>query len=180
MKMGNYFLWLLGLCVILTASQCKKSVGPPPDNPYGLPNATQTGANIFACRINGQNWISKTDIFHLGGGIQNDSLGMHGSVVKDNSFQDIGISLYKNLQQGNLYNLGDSLKGHFFYITDSSCVSAGSWNSIIRSNSISGSLTLTRLDRTNKIFSGTFNCRIPIPQCDTLNVTDGRFDVKYY
>lgn len=179
MKTRNYFLWLLGLCVILTASRCKKNVGPPPDNPYGLPNATQTGANIMACRINGQNWISKTDIYHFWGGIQNDSLGITGTAVGVD-FQVIAINLYKNLQQGSLYNLGDSLKGRVFYLADSSCVNAGSWNSIIRSNSISGSLTLTRLDRTNKIFSGTFNCRIPIPQCDTMNVTDGRFDIKYY
>jgi len=179
MKTRNYFLLLLGLCVILTASRCKKNVGPPSDNPYGLPNATQTGANIFACRINGQNWISKTEIFYMGASLGNDTLGITGS-AGSYSFQDIIINLYKNFQQGSLYNLGDSLKGRLFYLADTSCLGAGGRGSIVTSHAVSGSLTLTRLDRTNKIFSGTFNCRIPIPKCDTLNVTDGRFDIKYY
>jgi hypothetical protein len=43
-----------------------------------------------------------------------------------------------------------------------------------------GELALTKLDKINKIASGTFNCIIPIPNCDTLKVTDGRFDIKYY
>ncbi len=66
------------LQALLGCSGCKNSPSPAVDNPYGLPNATQTGANVFACRINGQNWISSTSILAMGAGIFNDSLRITG------------------------------------------------------------------------------------------------------
>ncbi len=49
-------------------TSCKKDTTPEADNTYGLPNASQTGANILACRINGKNWVSNQGIYALGGG----------------------------------------------------------------------------------------------------------------
>ena len=39
------------LVVISITTSCYKSPPPVYDNPYGLPNATQVGADIFACRV---------------------------------------------------------------------------------------------------------------------------------
>ena len=63
MKNTFYYLTLLFL---FSFSQCRKNTGTPTDNPYGLPNATQTGANIFACRVSGQLFISNSDFYHMG------------------------------------------------------------------------------------------------------------------
>ncbi|UOQ73225.1 hypothetical protein [Hymenobacter cellulosilyticus] len=39
-----------------------------------------------------------------------------------------------------------------------------------------GSLTITRLDLTAGIISGTFSFTLYKPGCDTIRVTNGRFD----
>jgi hypothetical protein len=41
-----------------------------------------------------------------------------------------------------------------------------------------GTLTITRLDLTNGIIAGTFEFKLAKPGCDTLRVTQGRFDGK--
>lgn len=44
----------------------------------------------------------------------------------------------------------------------------------------SGKLTITRLDKVNRIISGTFNTTLFEPSCgDTIRITDGRFDMKF-
>ncbi len=40
--------------------------------------------------------------------------------------------------------------------------------------SIEGFLTLTKYDLPNRIFSGTFEFTLAMPECDTLRVTEGR------
>lgn len=163
---------------LLGCSGCKNSQSPAADNPYGLPNATQTGANIFACRINGQNWISSTSILAMGAGIFNDSLRITGEDGKL-FFQRLTINLCQKQQQGSVSNLVDTTKGFIDYLSDSSCLSSGSRTAIIETKSISGTVNLIKLDTHNKIVSGTFDCIISIPHCDTLKITNGRFDIQY-
>jgi len=43
---------------------------------------------------------------------------------------------------------------------------------------LDGQLTLTRLDEQAGIIAGTFEFTIAKPGCDTIRVTDGRFDKK--
>lgn len=163
------------------ANQCKKGTDNymNDDNPYGLPNATQTGRDIFACRVNGQNWIAKTDIYNLGAyvSIGNDTLsfGAGGGGIP---FSRLSFFI-RNPQQAITYRLNDlQTKYGWVFITPASnpCVGA-TYNSY----SIDGSLTITKFEVATKIVSGTFNCIIPLPNnCDTLKITDGRFDIKYH
>lgn len=46
-------------------------------------------------------------------------------------------------------------------------------------NTISGILTITKFDKVNYIISGTFEFTTALNGCDTLRITDGRFDIKY-
>jgi len=78
--------------------------------------------------------------------------------------------------QGNIYKLG-SVIDSLIYATTSTCLGV-SFN-VTTSNAINGSVTLTKLDKSNNVVSGSFSCAIPIPNCDTLKITDGRFDIKY-
>lgn len=43
----------------------------------------------------------------------------------------------------------------------------------------SGSLTITKLDRANRIISGTFKATLAKSGCTTIQITDGRFDMKF-
>ncbi len=177
MKTFKFLLSAFLITTLFTFNQCKKDkiTEPAPDNPYGLPNATQTGANIFACRVNGVSWISKTDIYNLGASISNDTLNLGGG-GGGLLMNGLGFSI-KQIQQGQSYLLNTTIypSGNVF-ITNAinSCVSG-----TLNARTISGTLILTIYDLTNKIVSGKFSCTIPIPQCDTLKITDGRFDIKY-
>lgn len=177
--MKNAFALLVFIIfqTLLGCSGCKNSPSPTADNPFGLPNATQTGANIFACRINGHNWISSSSILAMGAGIFNDSLRITGEDGKQ-FFQRLTINLCQQ-QQGSVSNLVDTTKGFIDYLSDSSCLGSGSRSAIIEMKSISGTVNLIKLDRNKKIVSGTFDCIISIPHCDTLKITNGRFDIQY-
>ncbi len=160
------------------ANQCKKGNNDvQPDNPYGLPNATQTGANIFACRLNGQNWISLRDIAHLGGGIINDTIGISGGLNSGNGAQDIILNVKGNFQQNFQYTINNTNVLAQF-TTTRLCNSATVGFYLY--SSIDGFLKFTKIDQTNKIISGTFQFNIIRQNCnDTLRFTDGRFDIKY-
>ena len=43
----------------------------------------------------------------------------------------------------------------------------------------SGSITLTRYDVSSRIISGTFRAQFKTTTCDTIYLTDGRFDFKF-
>ena len=164
----------------LLFTNCKKERNKTePDNPYGLPNATQTGANIFACRVNGVNWISGKGIYNLGGGVSNDTLNCWGS-LKDVDYLDIlEIIIPGGAAQGRQYNLG--LGGNGTIKNDLNKTCNGSLGSNIQHlQSVSGEILIEKIDKINKIISGTFHCKIPVPTCDTINITDGRFDIRYY
>ena len=170
---------LLFLCFCF--AQCHKDKTPAPDNPYGLPNATQTGAGVFACRINGTNAIAKNDIYHQGGGVHNDTLGIFGSSPSGRFFNIISLGVYGNLKESVTYNFKDSIHTFCLFGTDSTCQLIVSVTNTYPKN---GSFILTKLDTTHKnttqnIISGTFSFKVPISGCDTLNVTDGRFDISY-
>jgi hypothetical protein len=159
------------------ASQCKKgSTDVQPDNPYGLPNATQTGANIFACRINGVNWISGTGITILNGGASNDTLSLTGADGGANYFERLTIQVFGGAIQGSQKQITTTSSTKLFLNTNRTCQGIGS---VSTNYAVEGNITLTKIDKTNKIISGTFNCKIPMPNCDTLKITDGRYDIGY-
>ena len=168
------------LACIFIFAQCKKDKNSPePDNPYGLPNATQTGANVFACRVNGVNWVSGKGIYKMGGEVSNDTLSCWGIRKDTDHLNDLVIQLRGGAAQGGQYSLSATGSNYIRYVLGKTC------NGYLGSNfltlfSTSGSVTISKIDRINKIISGTFNCKVPVPTCDTLYVTDGRFDIRYY
>lgn len=169
---------LLFICFCF--AQCHKDKTPPSDNPYGLPNATQTGAGVFACRINGVNAIAKNDIYHIGGwmSVSRDTLRVFGS-FGEKYFQVLSLgTIKKNRQIDTPYSFQDTLLTSFLYGADSTClgISAG-FGDILNANGI---IIYSKIDTVNLIVSGIFNCRIPVPNCDTLHVTEGRFDITYH
>jgi hypothetical protein len=166
------------LCLILFSSaECKKNNTPVvADNPYGLPNATQNGSDIFACRVNGQNRIAKTTSGSQGGYITKDSVSVGGAFGKA-SFENIALLVYGKVNLNTPYRLDDTVKTKFFYDSDSSCF--GITADVVKVFKASGTVTFSRIDSVKRIISGTFLFNVPIPNCDTLYFTDGRFDINF-
>ena len=167
---------LIFFCIFLlnTTLSCKKHKNDA-DNPYGLPNASQNGANVFACRINDQNYIAYNDINHIGASISNDTI-LIGGRTKKPYYESLLIQIKTGSAGVGTYTINNNSFAE--YITDSLCT--GLVTSLYQFHAISGSIQLTKLDKTNKIVAGTFNLVIPVTNCDTLKIIDGRLDINYY
>ena len=171
-------LLLLFSTTLFTA--CKKDKGEDQ-----LPPATQTGANTFGCLINGE-------IYTPQGFEQNHP---NFDMVVDPTFENgnFGFSTFNKNKKLRL-NLGtNSIKNTgILYIQDTSKplhigVYNDNSNCYFSPGTINyydyysvGNLTITRYDLTNGIFSGTFEFILydPATSCDTIKVTQGRFDKK--
>jgi hypothetical protein len=181
MKRGLKILLIsIVFCGLFCFAQCKKDRNKPkPDNPYGLPNATQTGAGVFACLINGEKFIAgDKPVYGNGAQLREDTLAIAGEPTLGAYFKGIQFTIQTNIQQGKIYYI-DSVMTIAVYGTDSTC--EGISSNVTISYSKTGTIQLAKFDTINKIVSGTFDgLAFPIPGCDTLHVTNGRFDYHYY
>jgi hypothetical protein len=164
---------LLPILALALLTQCKKN---DPDPASQLPPATQTGANTFGCLINGQCWIP----FGTGNySIYYDPNYRHGTINISATLPGSG----KDYQNITLFS--DSLKSVGRYpltflkhqeavFSNTKACSFFSGDPHYRK----GTLTVTRLDAQAGIISGTFEFTLAKAGCDTLKVTQGRFDKK--
>lgn len=92
------------------------------------------------------------------------------------SYVVIGIYVKPFLHEKKEYVI-DSSDVMAVLITDSICQG---FTGRMRSFSKAGNLVITKFDTTRRIVSGIFDgLAFPIPGCDTLHVTNGRFDYYY-
>ncbi len=182
--------WVLILFCFLSL-HCKKTAVDAE-----LPPETQTGAGTFACLINGAVWQYKNaDNFfttpktrwefdpsmyggylYIGGiryvdGVNSTDLL---SLVSDSLlFKKEKIINKPNLEFGVRFIRNDS------NVNECKDYSTAAINDTTRNFYSSGKLTISKLDQTAKIIAGTFYCTIKQNGCDSLKITDGRFDIKY-
>lgn len=168
-------------CLLL--AQCKRDT-PTPSAVDTLPPATQLGYHTFGCLVNGQaltptlqllsNFYTLVyDPTYAGGSIQIKVQNYTGSTsVKRLRYLTIGVA---NVTHTGMYPFTIGPTSGVFY-TDtgvaSPCDTYGT-NSITY---LQGQMNLTRFDTKNGILSGTFNFKLAQLGCDTLRITDGRFD----
>ncbi|MEI9945326.1 MAG: hypothetical protein WDN26_14060 [Chitinophagaceae bacterium] len=150
----------------------------------GLPPATQEGKNTLGFLLNGETWEPKGSngtanlSIDFDPGFNNGILGIAAyRIITSNNREYFGIGIKENLNTYNapatfslsnsgLFRLRFENNGCSYFSTDAD-------------TNVSGSLTLTKLDRTNHIISGTFNASVSKTGCETINITEGRFDMKY-
>jgi hypothetical protein len=147
----------------------------------GLPTATMTGRNIFACKINGEPWISERGS-EMVGSVRNDTLAVRGEMKTSTTLEVIQLALLGTFSptQTN-YPLIDTSKSYAHYIKFGAkdCFdSAQSYGDYVSLKIANGFVTISKAD--NGIVAGTFEFSVPTDKCDTLKITDGRFDLRYY
>jgi hypothetical protein len=176
----KYILIVIGY-LLLTGLSCKKSSNQQEDE---LPPITQTGAKTFGCLVNGKVFIPKGSD---GSGRSNFKAiyeyfnGRPYLLVDARQF----INGFPN---GTIILSVDSAftTGIYPIVTSKRMVNFG-WDTYSHTCGVSitdsttfktGTINLTKVDVANGIFSGTFNCKIKPANCDTINITEGRFDYK--
>ena len=169
------------VCVTSLSFQCRKD---KPDVQNELPPVTQSGQNIFACHINGDSWISDKGLSNMGGAISSDSFDVVGTrQYSDGHLEKLLIRLYGSYNPSiTTYSLNNTTTSYAIYNRTSakSCFSiSGGYGDVIVRKVTGGTVTITKRDTINRIISGTFSFYVPTDFCDTLKVTDGRFDIKY-
>lgn len=136
-----------------------------------LPPATRTGKNTFGCLVNGKAWVTRTSIdataFYQEGVLTITAFVVGNGIDQGMSFEirDLNLST-KKYDLGNPFEqfatFGDS-RTNCSYVTEGN----------------SGFLSITKLDNTNRIISGEFNFKVFTDECDTVRITEGRFDLTY-
>lgn len=143
-----------------------------------MPNASQTGANTFARLINSKKFIAYYDpSYGIRVKLKSDTLGIGGQKKQGRYFEYMGFQIVGKFTNNSIYNI-DKVGNYGIYRTDSTCTGI-SFNET-DSYAIDGMIQLTRFDTIKKIVSGSFTLTFPISNCDTLHITNGRFDYKYY
>jgi len=82
------------------------------------------------------------------------------------------LSIYKQSLSQNIISL-NQIASHAKY-NSSNC----SNQIIVTDTIVGGKLILLKADTINEIFSGTFEFTVVDSQCDTIKITNGRFDIK--
>lgn len=174
-------LRLMPLLLSLLLTQCSWLL-PKQEAQPELPPPTREGKNTFGCYINGKPWIPKGragTVSNLNMTYDPDYAGGSFEVKafrkEEDGREDMGIILDSLRQTGSYFLDKPGRRQAVFLGTDSDC-----WH--LRGDSYyrSGSVTITRFDMQAKVIAGTFEFVLAKPGCDTITVTDGRFDMRIY
>ena len=134
--------------------------------------------------LNGQTWTPQGFNGTANLSIDFDS-GVNNGVV--------GIAAYRIITSNNREYFGLGISDSLNFLTPPFTISLSNQSlfrlrfennncSLFSSDSdtqVSGQLTITKLDRVNRIISGTFNATLSKSGCTTVQITDGRFDMKF-
>ena len=179
--MKSYKILFSGFFLLLLITSCSKDVDD-------LPAATQTGANTFGAKVNGEFWVpAKFGIIPADNLLKARYSSPESILITANNFskspnetsfeiQITGVTgpgtyyLNQNVIRPTRYGYGFFEKRRFTPEEEYQT-----------SNHFTGSVTITRLDNVNKIVSGTFefNAESLSNPGQSIQVTEGRFDIKY-
>ena len=161
-------------------AECKKN---KPDS-NGLPAATQDGKNTLGFLLNGQPWKPQGSNGTANLSIDFDA-GVNNGVC--------GISAYRIITSDNREYCGVGIKDSLNFDTAPFTISLTNtslYRFLFSNNNceffstdidtqVNGTLTVSKLDRTNRIISGIFNATLSKTGCTEIKITDGRFDMKF-
>jgi hypothetical protein len=174
-------LWL-ALFTVLVVVSCKKDIDE-------LPEPTETGANTFGAVVNGELWgpmkhrIINSEVLKAQYYSNGRLLIKVGNYASSPTETDMEIYLY-NVQGTGTYQVNENTgrepmpAANYMYFEKRRLTPINTW---ITSSTHTGTVTITKLDKENKIVAGTFSFDAlsigmnPV----ALKVTDGRFDLKY-
>jgi hypothetical protein len=156
----------LGLCI-----SCDLGLGiHEPTELEKLPPLTTTGENTFGYLLNGEAIVVKNSLkitaiyqhgqLQLGGGLSNERFDIDLAMFLSDPLE---INLSYDVAEKSTFTDFDDFLDCKYELTDA----------------YAGYIEFSKIDRSNFIISGTFEFSTATAQCDTVHITDGRFDVQY-
>ena len=182
MKNINFAFLIILCCTILPG--CKKWFEGT--NYNELPPITTSGKNTFGCKVNGQVWVPKGYLgtpglaFDLDYGI-NDGTFNIAAVRRESSNQESGIAVSGDGLNTLTYPTTVSLSSKslfllkYFMVRPDYC-ETNTKDSLVF---VDGKITITKLDKVNRIFAGTFQAKLRSNECGPIDITDGMFDISF-
>jgi len=180
-------LLYLSLLSLTQCSKCKEELFPKkPPTPAVLPPETQIGARACGCRVNGTTFATLNTIKCNGDWQGLNTLAISGTLNRTSSYDDdvFGFNILLNgpLRSGQSFALSpfnqpiNPAASQF-----AATAIANGYQCSYRGNYVkSGRVELTKFDGVQRIAAGRFAFTIyEVGGCDTLRVTDGRFDVNF-
>jgi len=171
MKNKKWILILFTAYTVCMSLSCKKDK---------LTKATQTGANTFSCKIDGVIFKpSESGGFFSGNPLIVNNWPIDGFTIRARKYKDDNNSVPRNviLKLSYLKTIGSYPLITYPYGQYEIDYSGGP---VYRTDAThTGTVTITRCDTVNQIYSGTFSfTAIDKNTNNVVKVTDGRFDVK--
>jgi hypothetical protein len=198
--MKNKKLQLLATLLIATAllhfngCACKKQIL----GPDGLPPITDTGANTFGCMVNGKLFVPDGKGFYgLTGMVPlicaydildgRHNLFLSGAIRTATTISSVYLGCDSlALIEGQTYilkldSMGNASAGYRHSLRNSDGSGTINTYSTANDTNLTGKLTITHLDKFQRIISGTFwfNAVNDQNPYDTVKITQGRFDMKF-
>ncbi len=194
--MKKWFLVTAVLTSLVFFSSCSDDGDDSADDSSGVP-ATTTGAGTMGCKVDGNKWVAGYSVPTPGVpsayGVSSGSyIVVWGFKVNintttlENTTETIG--LYVSATEPGTYNLtfGTGINYGVYGLTQTSGTGTVTKNLVYVTNATNatGTLTITKYDKTSKIVSGSFSFKGEYTDPKTtektyVNITDGVFDIKY-
>jgi hypothetical protein len=179
------FITILLLLIFTSSSNCKKNQLSELDK---LPPATQTGAKTFGCLVNGKAWIPGKDDWSSQSPLKfyyyTDNGGQFAiTAIYQNSSQNrnetIGV-VCDSILSRSIYDLNNKIatNGRVLFINSKILDACRLMSSSDNDAQITGFINITRFDLAQGIICGTFEFTINKTGCETIQITNGRFDAK--
>lgn len=177
---------LFFLCSILSIISCSNDNDSSCVGVDCLPPATQTGANTVGCLVNGEVFLPKSE-------------GINPAVVVNYEFVDgdfffrltfrdqtgsanESVNLFTRfveLEVGETYTLNKNFDDDGDYTGGGGEYQTSSSNEYFTNLLQTGELTVSRIDLSNSIISGTFWFDAINAEGDIVEIREGRFDYQY-
>ena len=180
----KYKIIITCLLFVILNTQCEKDT-PDPNNIPGLPPATQIGANTFGCLVNGVPWVPSGSngtanlSIDYDPGINNGIFSISAlNVISSIQTTSIGLGIRDSLNfvvPPRKYFLKHNSLFGVYYHDFNKCMMGYFDTSIYRN----GWLIISTFNRTSRIIAGTFEATLIKKDCDTIRITNGRFDFKF-
>jgi hypothetical protein len=175
MKLVSLFL-LLTIIVFFESCNLFDSA-----NEEKLPPATQEGKNTFGCLVNGKIWLPKGQAgptsnldLHYDEFFGNGALNLSAYRIDEDEDEAIGL-FSDSLKSVGSYQLDDYNRQALLFDNAKTFCAYYNDPDVYRS----GHLVITRFDLPNRIISGVFESTLYKQNCDTVKITEGRFDMKF-